>query len=53
MAPAPVPRPEIRGVWFTLNDMPVLPDRERMRVAMADLARLQFNSLYPVVWNGG
>ncbi|MFM8604831.1 MAG: family 10 glycosylhydrolase, partial [Cyanobium sp.] len=26
---------------------------ERMRAAVADLARLHFNTLYPVVWNGG
>ena len=52
-APAPVPRPEIRGGWLTLNDMPVLRDRERMRAAVAELARLHFNTLYPVVWNGG
>ncbi|SBO43472.1 conserved protein of unknown function [Cyanobium sp. NIES-981] len=45
--------PELRGVWLTANDMPVLRDRERMRAAVADLAALRFNTLYPVVWNGG
>ena len=35
------------------NDMPVLRDRERLQAAVADLAALQFNTLYPVVWNGG
>ncbi len=50
--PAP-PRVELRGVWLTANDMPVLRDRERMRDTVATLARLQFNTLYPVVWNGG
>ncbi len=49
----PAPAPEIRGVWLTLNDMAVLRDRERMRAAVADLARLHLNTLYPVVWNGG
>lgn len=49
----PVARGEIRGVWLTLNDMPVLRDRERMRAAVADLARLNVNTLYPVAWNGG
>lgn len=55
-SPAPVlsrPRAELRGVWLTANDMPVLRDRERMRQTLAQLARLQFNTLYPVVWNGG
>jgi uncharacterized lipoprotein YddW (UPF0748 family) len=52
--PQPQPSaPEIRGVWLTLNDMAVLRDRERMRAAVADLARLHLNTLYPVVWNGG
>ncbi len=51
--PPAQPPAEIRGVWFTLNDMPVLRDRERMRSAVADLARLHFNTIYPVVWNGG
>ncbi len=53
--PAPVPpaRVELRGVWLTANDMPVLRDRERMRSTVAQLARLNFNTLYPVVWNGG
>jgi uncharacterized lipoprotein YddW (UPF0748 family) len=33
--------------------MPVLRDRERMQQMVAQLARLNFNTLYPVVWNGG
>jgi uncharacterized lipoprotein YddW (UPF0748 family) len=44
---------ELRGVWLTANDMPVLRDRERMRQTMVQLARLNFNTIYPVVWNGG
>lgn len=55
-APPPdpaLPRRELRGVWLTLNDMPILRDRERMRAAVADLARLHLNTLYPVAWNGG
>ena len=50
---AAAPRTELRGVWLTANDMPVLRDRERMRQTVAQLARLNFNTLYPVVWNGG
>ncbi len=46
-------RAELRGVWLTANDMPVLRDRERMQESVARLAELGFNTLYPVVWNGG
>jgi uncharacterized lipoprotein YddW (UPF0748 family) len=44
---------EIRAVWFTSNDMDVLRDRTRMREAVRQLAALHFNTIYPVVWNGG
>jgi uncharacterized lipoprotein YddW (UPF0748 family) len=44
---------ELRGVWLTANDMPVLRDRERMQTAVNTLADLGFNRLYVVVWNGG
>jgi uncharacterized lipoprotein YddW (UPF0748 family) len=46
-------QPELRGVWLTANDMPVLRDRGRMQAAVNQLADLQFNRLYAVVWNGG
>lgn len=59
-APAPqAPRPsnrlgeEIRGVWFTANDMDVLRDRTHMQQAVRELAALRFNTIYPVVWNSG
>lgn len=52
-ASPPAPRPELRGVWLTANDMPVLRDRERMAESVGRLAALGFNTLYPVVWNGG
>jgi uncharacterized lipoprotein YddW (UPF0748 family) len=54
--PPPPPAPparEIRGVWLTSNDMGTLRDRGRLREAIAQLGRLHFNSVYPVVWNGG
>ncbi len=51
--PPGTPRPELRGVWLTANDMPVLRDRERMRESVTRLAELGLNTLYPVVWNGG
>jgi len=44
---------ELRGVWLTANDMAVLRDRERMQATVNQLADLQFNRLYVVVWNGG
>ena len=60
VAPAPqAPRPsnrlgeEIRGVWFTANDMDVLRDRTHMQEAVRELAALHFNTIYPVVWNSG
>ncbi|WP_448527710.1 glycoside hydrolase family 10 protein [Parathermosynechococcus lividus] len=43
----------IRGVWLTANDMPMLRDRPRLEAALNDLQRLNFNTLYPVVWNSG
>ncbi|MFO7628460.1 MAG: glycoside hydrolase family 10 protein [Prochlorococcaceae cyanobacterium] len=49
----PAAAAELRGVWLTANDMPTLRDRPRMQAAVAQLAELQFNTLYPVVWNGG
>lgn len=44
---------ELRAVWLTANDMPVLRDRERMRSTIDQLHRLGFNRLYVVAWNGG
>jgi uncharacterized lipoprotein YddW (UPF0748 family) len=44
---------ELRGVWMTGNDMPTLRDSHRLGAAVAELSRLNLNTLYPVVWNGG
>lgn len=51
----PVLRPpeEIRGVWLTNNDMVILKDRLKLADAIEKLAKLKFNTLYPVVWNSG
>jgi len=46
-------RPELRGVWMTANDMPTLRDRQRLGLALDQLSRLGFNTIYPVVWNSG
>lgn len=45
--------PEIRGVWMTSNDMDTLRDRRKMQEAVEQLGRLNFNTVYPVVWNAG
>lgn len=50
---AQLPRQEIRGVWMTTNDTDVLRDQPKMQHAVNELARLNFNTIYPVVWNGG
>ena len=50
---AQLPRPEIRGVWMTVNDKNILRDRTLVVQAMQQLRRLNFNTIYPVVWNSG
>jgi uncharacterized lipoprotein YddW (UPF0748 family) len=44
---------EIRGVWITTNDTDILIDRPKLQDAIHDLAGLNLNTLYPVVWNAG
>ena len=46
-------RQEIRGVWVTANDTDIWRDRAKSQAAIAALARLNFNTIYPVVWNSG
>ena len=50
---APAVQEELRGVWLTANDMPVLRDQARMEATVNQLADLGLNRLYPVVWNSG
>lgn len=45
--------PEIRGVWITNNDTDMLRDSTKLQDAVSQLARLNFNTIYPVVWNSG
>ncbi|MBD1808260.1 glycoside hydrolase family 10 protein [Microcoleus sp. FACHB-SPT15] len=52
-ATTPQPLQEIRGVWMTKNDYDVLSDRSKMQEAVSQLARLNLNTIYPVVWNSG
>jgi uncharacterized lipoprotein YddW (UPF0748 family) len=47
------PFQEIRGVWMTNNDTDILRDRPKLQNAVSQLARLNFNTIYPVVWNSG
>jgi len=44
---------EIRGVWLTNIDSDVLFDQNRLASAIARLKSLNFNTLYPTVWNWG
>ncbi|MBP0001162.1 MAG: glycoside hydrolase family 10 protein [Cyanobacteria bacterium SID2] len=45
--------PEIRGVWLTNVDSDVLFSRTKLRQALDRLQRLNFNTIYPTVWNWG
>ncbi|MBD0263644.1 MAG: family 10 glycosylhydrolase, partial [Tolypothrix sp. Co-bin9] len=47
------PRQEIRGVWLTSNDFNTLKNRTKLQNAITQLRRLNFNTIYPVVWNSG
>jgi uncharacterized lipoprotein YddW (UPF0748 family) len=47
------PSKEIRGVWLTNIDSEVLFQRPSVSKAIATLADLKFNTLYPTVWNWG
>lgn len=46
-------RQEIRGVWLTSNDFSVFRDRKQLGEALQQLKQLNFNTIYPVVWNSG
>jgi uncharacterized lipoprotein YddW (UPF0748 family) len=50
---AQIPRQEIRGVWITNNDLNIFKDRAKVNDAVTKLRQLNFNTLYPVVWNSG
>ncbi len=44
---------ELRGVWLTNIDSDVLFSRQTTTEAIAQLGQLNFNTLYPTVWNWG
>lgn len=47
------PSSEIRGVWLTNIDSDVLFKRQNLTNAIKTLHQLNFNTLYPTVWNWG
>jgi uncharacterized lipoprotein YddW (UPF0748 family) len=52
-APIPIPNSEIRGVWLTNIDSDVLFSKRNLEQGMKRLADLNFNTVYPTVWNWG
>ena len=44
---------EIRGVWITNIDSEVLFSSSETKTAINRLANLNFNTLYPTIWQGG
>jgi uncharacterized lipoprotein YddW (UPF0748 family) len=49
----PRPTEELRGVWLTNIDSDVLFSQQKLKDAIARLDQLNFNTLYPTVWNWG
>lgn len=47
------PTTELRGVWLTNIDSDVLFKRDRLTGALQRLRELNFNTVYPTVWNWG
>lgn len=52
-SPAAPAKTEIRGVWMTNVDSNVLADRSQLTTAVQTLSQLNFNTLYPAMWNWG
>lgn len=50
--PKPSP-PELRGVWLTNVDSNVLFSASNLTTALQRLKRLNFNTIYPTIWQGG
>ncbi len=48
-----IPEREMRGVWLTNIDSQVLFSTEALEAGINRLADLNFNTIYPVVWNYG
>lgn len=52
-APSQPTMTELRGVWLTNIDSDVLFSRRNLSRALQRLHRLNFNTIYPAVWNWG
>jgi uncharacterized lipoprotein YddW (UPF0748 family) len=50
---SPLKGQDIRGVWMTNNDTEMLIDQQKLQAGVEQLAQLNFNTLYPVIWNSG
>lgn len=50
---AQAPRTELRGVWMTNIDSDVLFSKATLEPALNKLADLNFNTVYPTIWNWG
>ncbi|MTJ08099.1 glycoside hydrolase family 10 protein [Anabaena sp. UHCC 0204] len=44
---------ELRGVWLTNIDSDVLFESDRLKSSLRTLQQLNFNTVYPAVWNWG
>ncbi|ESA36984.1 hypothetical protein N836_05325 [Leptolyngbya sp. Heron Island J] len=53
VSPGPIPQNEIRGAWLTNIDSQVLFSRDNLEPGLQRLAALNFNTVYPTVWNWG
>lgn len=51
--PPAAPTSEIRGVWLTNVDSDVLFSPDRLTAALQTLRQMNFNRVYPAVWNWG
>jgi uncharacterized lipoprotein YddW (UPF0748 family) len=50
---AKAPATELRGVWLTNIDSDVLFSKEKLDKGLQRLKELNFNTVYPTVWNWG
>jgi len=53
LAAQAAPMTELRGVWLTNIDSDVLFSTQKLKQGLERLARLNFNTIYPTVWNWG
>jgi uncharacterized lipoprotein YddW (UPF0748 family) len=51
--PPSKPQTELRGVWLTNIDSDVIFSRKNVIDAVNRLEKLNFNTIYPTVWQGG